>query len=480
MVEIYLINPTQLEKTPALYPPLGIGYIVAVLKENGYSPKVLDLAFDPEIKQIKKIKGGGAVYGFTSTTTQFAFARDVAEIIKKKDHEGKIIFGGAHPTVVPEQVIADKNIDVAVLGEGEYTFLELVQRIESGKPIDDVKGIYYKENGRGINTGERPFIEDLDALPFPEQRDFDVEKYFELKGYRELSIISSRGCPGNCKFCQPTVRRIFGKKLRYRSAGNVVDEIENLIDRFRLDMLVISDDTFVSNRKRVEDICNKIIDRDIQILWRVQTRVGMKKETLKLMKKSGCFLVALGVESGSQEMLNRMGKGITIEKIKDTFKTCREVGILAHAFLIVGYPGETKETIQQTFDLIKDIKPLTTRVAIATPYPGTYLYDIAQEQNLISSNDILKYDHLFGMPTLNLENLSKEGVIAARDMLEDHTMKIERVKDLGRLFKDFIIFKKIIRMSIKDPTFPMRMMGLGLRGLQAKGPKAIAPHLNNK
>ncbi len=480
MIDVYLIYPAQLEKTPALYPPLGIGYIDAILKENGYSPKVIDLGFDPELKQIEKIKEEGAIYGFSSTTAQFAFAKNVAEKIKKNDPDGKIIFGGAHATVVPEQVLEDENIDVAILGEGEYTFLELVQKIESGKPINDLKGIYYKENGRKIQTRERPFIENLDDLPFPEQGDFDVEEYFKLKGFRELSIITSRGCPGNCKFCQPTVRRMFGKKLRYRSARNVVDEIEDLIDKFRLDMLVISDDTFVSNKKRVEDICNEIIERDIQILWRVQTRVGMKKETLKLMKKSGCFLVALGVESGSQEMLNCMGKGITIEKIKDTFKTCREVGILAHAFLMVGYPGETKETIQQTFDIIKDIKPLTTRVAIATPYPGTYLYDLAKEQNLIYGDDILKYDHLFGMPTLNLENLSKEEVIAAREMLEAHTMKKERIKDLGRLFKDFIIVKKIIRMSINDPTFPMRMMGLGLRGLQAKGPEAIAPHLNKK
>ena len=447
MVNINLIYPAQLEKTPALYPPLGIGYIDAVLKENGYSPKVIDLGFDPELQQIEKIKCVGAIYGFSSTTAQFGFAKNVAEKIKKNDPDGKIIFGGAHATVVPEQVLEDDNIDIAVLGEGEYTFLELVQKIESGKPINDIKGIYYKENERKIKTEERPFIENLDDLPFPEQGDFDVEEYFKLKGFRELSIITSRGCPGNCKFCQPTVRSMFGIKLRYRSAGNVVDEIENLIDRFKLDMLVISDDTFVSNKKRVEDICNEIIERDIQILWRVQTRVGMKKETLKLMKKSGCFLVALGVESGSQEMLNCMGKGITIDKVKSTFKTCREVGLLAHAFLMVGYPGETKETVQQTFDLIKEIKPFTTRVAITTPYPGTHLYELAHQQNLVSNGDILKYDHLFGMPTLNLDDMSKEEVIASRDMIEDYTMKMERIKDLGRLFKDFILDRKSTRLN---------------------------------
>lgn len=478
-MNINLIWPAEIEKQSGLYPPLGLAYISAVLKEAGYKPNMIDLAFDLDLNQIKDLKDEGAIYGVSFTTSQYTLAKEVIGLIKEKDPSGTIICGGAHPSVMPEHVLSSTKADVVVRNEGEYTFLELTDCIENGKSLDSVDGIYYhRRDGKIVKTSERAPIPNLDELPFPDQGSFPIEKYFALKGFRELSIISARGCPGRCTFCYPTVQNMFGRKIRFRSAGNIVDEIEFLMGRFKIDMVVFSDDTLTVSKRRMMELSSEIDERGIHIFWRGQTRANaVEKDMLKQMKKAGCYLLSFGVESGSQQILNNIRKNITVKQIEDAFKICKEVGILPHAFLMVGNLGETKETIDETMELLKAIKPFNVSVTITTPYPGTDLYDIAKEGGILASEDWSIFDYTSESTAFikNPDLSHQEMINAKRAILERQKKESEKLKDFLSLLTKERFLIKIGRTALKNPSFVFRSAKLGMKSLKSAGFEIINP-----
>lgn len=457
-IKIDLIWPNVSEKSSSLYPPLGLGYIAAVLERNEYKPNVIDLTFQEEKK---KLGFKSDIYGLSCTTVLSRNALSLAKEIKEKNPTSTIVFGGPHPTLLPNEIILNPWVDAVCIGEGEYAFTEIVQHIENGESLSDIKGIAYKEQGKPVFTEQRRPIENLDELPFPSQYLFPVEKYFEANGIRDLSIHTSRGCPGNCTYCQPTLRTIFGPKLRYRSPENVLDEIEIIVKKHKLDMFVVTDDTFTWHTKNVEEICRGMIKRGINVLWRCQTRVNAPRETLHWMKKAGCIAVAFGVESGSQKILDNIQKNIKIADIKTAFKNCHEVGILTHAYIMVGNIGEDKTTIQQTKDILAEIKPFNINVSITTPYPGTQLYDYAMKNNLLLSKDWEKYDHIIGDTSgIKLENMTPEEVRHAKNNIEKFFEENSKHYKRGQLLKslDVNTILRLTKMAIKNHSVPFRLL----------------------
>ncbi len=477
-MDINLIWPAEITRQSGLYPPLGLGYISAVLKEGGYKPKVIDLAFDPKLTQIKDLKNGGSIYGISFTTSQYPFANKIIDLIKSKDPEGTIICGGPHPSALPEEVLLNTKADIVVKNEGEYIFLELVECLEAGNSLEKIDGTCYRNDSKIIKTKDRAPISNPNDLPFPDQGAFPIEKYFELKGFRELSIISARGCPGQCTFCYPTVQNMFGRKIRFRSVKNIVDEIEFLIEKYKVEMIVFSDDTLTVNKKRMRELSAEIRSRDLQFFWRGQTRVNtVEKEMLKGMKKAGCYLLAFGVESGSQTILNNIRKKITVQQIKNAFKMCKEVGILTHAFLMVGNVGETQETLNETINLLKVVKPFNASVSITTPYPGSDLYRVAEENGLLTSEDWSTYDYTSEDTTFfRGSNLSYPQLVEAKKMISETQKKeSEKLKDVRGLLMKEGFFLKIGKNVIHNPPFTYRAMKLVIRSMSGAGINVINP-----
>ncbi len=478
----YLIWVGDSHSQSSIYPPLGIGYIAALMKKHNQKVFIIDLTFDPELKQIQKLQSKKGIYGLSFTTPKYGIAMEIIKILKNNDPAGVIVAGGPHPTAIPDELLLNCPVDFVVKGEGELTSLDLVEAIKAGNDTKKVKGLYYKDGSEVIFSGEREYIENLDILPFPFYQELLIEKYFKKKGYRELSMITSRGCPHNCIYCQPLLRGIFGKNTRYRSAKNVVDEIEYFIKKLKLEMIVFSDDTFTSDKKRIIDICREIIRRKIKVLWRCQTDVRIDKETLVWMKKAGCFLIAFGVESGSQQILIKIRKGVKVGWIEKAFKNCHAVGILSHAYLMVGNIGETKETVQETIRLIKKIKPFSFSVAITTPYPATDLYKCVVENKLLEQTDWRYFNYLStdSASIIKLDTISHEGLREAKNAID--TIKLglmQRIKDIIKLI-DLNLISILISTVIRNPSSIKRMTSLVLRRITQDGFESNNPSYNLK
>jgi len=347
--------------------PVGLYYIGALLKENQYDVEILNWhninktpdKIDETLKDKKP-----DVIGFSIVHANRWGGIDIAGIAKRILPEVKIVFGGIGTTFLWEHLLTHfKEIDFAVLGEGEYTFLNLLRCIkeENYEEINEIKGIAFRREGKVVNTGDAEVIQDLDRLPLP-------SKYFE---FQHLS--SSRGCPANCTFCGSP--RFWGHKVRFHSPEYFVEQMEQLY-RKGITFFYVSDDTFTMKKDRVIEICKKIIEKNLRITWFAISRVNyVNEEILYWMRKAGCIQISYGVESGSEKIRDMLNKKIKTDDIKRAFALTTMYGILARAYFIYGSPGESYETIQETTDLIHEIKPLSVIFYILDIFPGTALYE---------------------------------------------------------------------------------------------------------
>lgn len=324
----------------------------------------------------------------------YTLAKDIARISKEINPEIKVVIGGPHPSVMPEHALSDNNVDVAVIGEGEYTVLDLVKSFDEQKKLSDVNGIFYKTPEGIKRTPKREYINNLDELPFP-ARDLLEMKYYLSKVmefpfiHPFTHLVALRGCPFNCYYCQPTARDMFGAKVRYRSPENIVDEMELITNEYNIGAINIGGDTVTMDKKWFHSLCDKIIERNIDVNWYIGTRVDLvDREMLQHMKKAGGYYIVFGVESGSKRILDDiMHKGTSIEQTVNAFKLCREIGIMARANLMFGSPTETKYDVMKTYQLLKEIQPDVTTLAITNPIPGTKLFDDAINNGLILTDN---------------------------------------------------------------------------------------------
>lgn len=390
-MKILLLSP--LIARTKVDPPVGLCYLQSYLDSKGYTESKIFHTYKSydEVKSfITEYKPD--VVGISCLTVHRGSSFKLAKLAKEINPNIKVVFGGCHSTFMWKQIMENFDfVDYIVIGEGEITFYELVRAIDKKLPTKDIKGIVYKEDGKTIRTEDRPFIENLDDLPFPSWRDVDFNDFAipdpPMHHFRErkASIVTSRGCVFNCGFCSTT--HFWTRRWRARSAKNVVDEIEWLVKEHNVRFFSVSDDIFALDIDRVIDICKGIIERKLDVKWYAETRVDrMSKEMFEWMKKAGCFLVQFGVESGSDKMLNNINKGVTSKQVAYAIKCAKEAGLKTDMLLMVGNIGETDETVDETIKLIDEVKPDVVVVSITQVFPSTRLYEIAKQQNFISDD----------------------------------------------------------------------------------------------
>jgi anaerobic magnesium-protoporphyrin IX monomethyl ester cyclase len=310
--------------------------------------------------------------------------------------------GGAHPTVMPELVLSDKNADFAVLGEGEETIIDLVNYLEGKQSIADTDGLAYRDNGNIRIIPRTRFIADLDALPFPARHLLDMEKYFGLKfshGTRKKKrfspIVTSRGCPAKCTFC--SAYRVWGRRFRYRSPENVIAEMKHIKERYGIEEIMFEDDNVTLNVNRAGRLFDMMIEEKLDFVWDTPNGVAvyaLNERLIDKMKASGCYSLNLALESGSQEVLdNIIKKPVRLPRAKELVRYAQGIGIKVKMYLIIGMPGETKEQMWANFQMAKELGIYTPFVSVATPYPGSALYDTCREKGYIPPDFSL--DNLF-------------------------------------------------------------------------------------
>jgi radical SAM superfamily enzyme YgiQ (UPF0313 family) len=339
--------------------------------------RVLNDIDDPLWKEVGRMisKQSPDIVGISATSGQYGSALNIAKIVKEFD-DIPVVMGGAHPTALPEETVKNEDVDIVVRGEGEYTFLDLVKKIESGEEIKDVLGITYKEKDTIINNPNRPFIQNLDDLPFPARHlILNKEDYLpEAFG----SILASRGCPYKCIFC---ASKNWNRKIRYRSPENVVDEIKYLHENFIIHTLRFDDADFLINKRIVSRICDLLIEEGLIINWRCQTRADeISDELAGKMALAGCTMIEVGVESGNDETLKRIRKGITVEQIKESRRIFRDNFIVFCANFIIGFPWETKKDIEEMASFMDELDADFDHVYVLAFYPGTDLYDMYKNE----------------------------------------------------------------------------------------------------
>jgi anaerobic magnesium-protoporphyrin IX monomethyl ester cyclase len=412
---VTLVNPPSPKGAPpALFIPLGLGYLTAVLEKNQYEVDVIDCQVSrPTLKQLEAefAKRQPDVVGVTSSTLTYNPASEIVKTAKEVLPNCLTILGGPHVTVLDEQTLKESpETDIIVRGEGEQTMLELADLAsKSGlKNLQEIEGITFRENSQIIRTKDRAFIQNLDELPHPAYEHFSLDEY-KISGKMYLPIITSRGCPFQCTFCLAS--KMCGKRFRTRSPEKVVNELEWLRDVHRADVFAFYDDTFTFDKKRALEICEEMKHRGFSLPWDCRTRVDrINPEVLAKMRDANCLLVHFGVESGSQKMLNVMKKGTTVEQNAAGIKMAKDAGISVAISVVVGYPGETAEMLKQTFDFIRKTGPDYVYVCQAIPYPGTELLDNLEKLGWEVSADWSRFDEqssVFKNPILPPEKIDK-------------------------------------------------------------------------
>jgi len=391
---------------------LGLGYLAAVLEKNNFEVDVIDcqalkLSFEDFRSEIAKRQP--TIVGVTSPTLTYKSALQIIRIAKEAHPNCITILGGSHVTFWDDKALQEcPQLDIVVRKEGEYTVVELAQKIAAGQSVHDVTGTTCRKDAEIIRNPDRPYIEDLDALPFPARHLWPMEKLRKLEDV--VYLITSRGCVYWCEFCATV--RIHGRKYRMRSPKNVADELEFLHKTYGVTHFTFCDDAFTVDQARVEELCNEILNRNLKIRWNCGTRVDMiTKELLLKMKEAGCISVWFGVESGSQQVLDAMKKGITPELTTQVIGWVREVGLKPVPNVILGFPGETKESAWKTIKFVEKISPDDVAFYnVATPFPGTPMYDLVIEKGWLRITDFDKYDTarpVFETPLLSMKDLGQ-------------------------------------------------------------------------
>lgn len=368
-------------------PPQGLCYLAAIAREEGWDPAIIDahaIGLDEVRLASAILEKEPDCVGFTAPTMLVGSASRTAELVKMKSPKTTVVIGGPHITVMPRETMERfHTFDIGVLGEGERTIAELLRVLETDGDISRINGIVYRENGGVKFTPSRRFIENMDTIPMPAWDLLpDIPHYYRQSIVRidkipSVSITTSRGCPCKCIFC---ARNVFGNTCRAYSAERVLKMIDYLKERYNIKGLSIEDENFLAYRKRLRELCEKLIERRENLSWSCAGRVDMvTKDILKLMREAGCWEISFGIESGSQPILDFIKKGITLAEIQDAIALTHESGIKAGGYFIAGHPGETVSTLRETMRFARRIKLDSFQISFMCPFPGTELYRIADK-----------------------------------------------------------------------------------------------------
>lgn len=368
----------------AVYPPLGLAYLAAMLDKEGIENEILDseaLQLNLEdVKSAVKEKDPDLI-GMTATTPSFEAVMRCAKAIKEVI-DRPIVLGGIHITSMPEDTMKRRIVDIGVIGEGEITFVELIRALEKNKPLKNIKGLIYWDKGKLVKTPRRELIQDLDSVPFPARHKIPMGKYIGNPGLPKVgqtaTIMTTRGCPFQCTYCSS--RTIWGMTIRKRSAKNVLGEVDQLVRDFGIRSLMIKDDTFTIDKERVKEICKGL--KKHGLIWSCSSRVNtVNEELIRTMADSGCKLIEFGFESGSQRVLDEvMKKGTTLEQARNAARWCKKYGIGMNGFFMLGNPTETEGEMRMTVEFAKELNPDSAQWAVTMPYPGSAMYDMFKDK----------------------------------------------------------------------------------------------------
>lgn len=400
-MKILLLSLPGLGENDGTLFPLGIGYLTASLKQHhdvkAYHYNSMSLA----VREVRQRLGEHKPHlvGLTCSTFNRAFVKTMIGVIKSFDRNIMLIVGGVHASFCYDQVLKQYGADFVVIGEGERTIVELCDAIEKNKPLNTVKGIAFKRNGDVSLNPPREIIFNLDDLPMP---DYSYARPFiEQSGMGY--VITSRGCPVRCTFCSTS--SFWGQKVRMSSVSRVVDEMEMLISQFKVKKIFFHDDCFNLGITRVKEICAEIVNRGIKIEWGCSCRVTpVSEEMIATMVAAGCRHICWGIESGSEEMLKKINKKITLSQIRNAYELSQKFSdvMSTGAFTMVGNPGETEDTIRDTVNFLNTI-PITDIPSTAVLYilPGTLVYESLKRDGHIADADWCRYDTV---PYYTIEN----------------------------------------------------------------------------
>ncbi|MBF0186654.1 MAG: B12-binding domain-containing radical SAM protein [Magnetococcales bacterium] len=437
---VLLIRPNHSngKKNPYGTFPLGLAYIAAVLRESGHEVQIMDLSkenVDMESVAQSIERFNPDMFGLTAISFEYVFVKKLASWLKEK-YAKPIILGGQLASHSPTLVVENSDVDICVIGEGELTIVDLLNNMDK---LGQVKGIVYRDGEVTRSTSPRELIQDLDSVPFPAYDLVDMDEYSEFlktdiymspkylpklpKGqeHRVMAVMSGRGCPFVCGYCT----QMF-ESIRKRSIENVMEEMTLLKEKYGITIINFVDELFFFSKKYTREFCEKVAP--MKMGWYGNARIDtVDKELLTLISKSGCLTIGYGVETASAEILKRMHKKITPKRIERTMRETLEVGLPTSIGLILGYPGETRETVQETIDMLKRVGFPGTKFHYVTPYPGSPLYNECVANGTIS--DELSYLESLGDGTgpykfrFNFTDMSDQEL---SDLLHESSRKVMR------------------------------------------------------
>ncbi len=492
-MKVLLVNPPQTffpgSDAPAGNLPLGLMYIAAVLERDGVKAEILDAFMtDASVRKIGDTAEIGITYekiaeevrrrkpdivGISNPfTCQVQHAIKVADIVKELDSDVLTVVGGPHVSAVPEEFMTEaKNVDIAVMGEGEYAMLDIVKLTNGEKSAEEIQGIAYRRNGKTVQTSPRSFLKNLDDLPYPAYDLVDMERYLnpdkiEYRSFkdRSISMITSRGCPFNCVFC--AVHLHMGKTFRAHSVDYVVNHVEHVVEKYRVKTIFFEDDNLTFDLKRFDAICDGIIARKIKFKWETPNGIRadyLTLELLKKMKRSGCQSVFFGVESGDQHILDDIvSKSLDLNAVVNVAEMCKKIRLNTAAFYIIGFPGEKKEDMLKTVDFALKLKKeydVGMLLHVATPSCGTRLYYECKKNGYIQENltprAFAEVRQTSGNPLIGTKDFTPAEVKEIATMAMNRYRKISLInyiknprKTLGTVFGQPRIVGKFIKSLI--------------------------------
>ncbi|MFH1403922.1 MAG: radical SAM protein [Candidatus Altiarchaeota archaeon] len=452
MADVLLVKPNYAHDI-AITPPMGLCYIAATLEEEGFRVSIIDNTLEriDDDKLGERIRQENPqMIGVYSSTPIIYEALKVARQAKKQNTKIHVCMGGPHPSAIPEEVLAEQSVDSVCIGEGEGVVVDLMETLSPGT-FDKVEGLAYRESDGGIVKNKvRPVIDDLDDIPFPAIHLLKVEEYFsksrtygvDTRSPRNLPVMSTRGCPNQCTFCQ----RFLGNKFRRRSPGNVVDEIEELAKKYRLDEIHFIDDNFTLIKEYSMDVCDEMLSRRIGVQFKFPNGVREDRvdaELLDKLRETGCYALDFGIESGSQKVLDLMRKGKKTGEIREKVLLTKKKGFHLTASFLFGTPGETISDMEETIRFAKSLPLDGCDFGIITPYPGTQVYLTALEKNYLVHREYDKY-----VPTLGI----CKPALRTEDWTPEDLTQIQK-----KAFREFYCRPKYIASAIPNMLNPSKL-----------------------
>lgn len=445
-MKVLLINPPWAIDSKSVwsvinpcYPSLGLLYIAGVLLKNGHGITMIDARAEQLTREtlrarLLSLKEAPDFIGLTATTRIINNALESAKICREVFPQAKIVFGGVHPTLLPEEVLFSDFVDFVIRDEGEYAMSELVD----GKPLNEILGLSYKADGGFIHNDRRPFLADLDDLPLLPTHLLPMEKYHPALGaYKRLpafGLVAARGCPGHCTYCYQN----FGPRIRCHSARRLADQIKELQKNHNIREISFYDDTFTAVRENVREFCRLIIEEKIDITWSCFSRVDcVDREILQALKDAGCHQILFGVESADPQILQNIKKRINLERVEEVVNMTKEIGINCRLTFMFGNQGETEETMEKTLRYAIKLDPDVVVFNITTPFPGTEVFKWADENGYLKTKDWSQYN--FAQPILELPTVSSAKV-------EEFYKKAFR----KFYFRPRYLFKRLYKISAYD------------------------------